>query len=351
VSRIVTADGDLDVARAGDAVTLTLANELDVARGDLLVAADNCPDVAQHFAAHVLWMDDEPMLPERSYLMRIGTQFVPASVSSLKCKIDVNTFAQLAARTLKLNEIGLCNVATTRPVAFDAYAENRATGAFVFIDRLTNATCAAGMIRFALRRATNVRRQPTLVDKASRVRLHGHTPLIVWFTGLSGAGKSTIANLVERELHGRGIHTYLLDGDNVRQGLNRDLGFTDADRVENIRRVGEVAKLFVDAGVVVLCAFISPFRAERRMVRELVDSDEFVEVFIDTPLDECIRRDPKGLYARARQGRLQNFTGIDSPYERPDDADMTLDAASLSPADAAARVIDYLVHRWSSETA
>ena len=248
VTRIVTADGDLPEARAGDAVTLTLADEIDIARGDVLARADSRPEVVDQFAAHVLWMSEEAMLPGRSYLLRIGTKYVPARITSLKHKIDVNTLEHIAAKTLALNEIGLCNIATATPVAFDPYAENRETGAFILIDRFTNATAGAGMITFGLRRATNIHRQDLLVDKASRARLNGHKPAILWFTGLSGSGKSTIANIVERELHARGVHTYMLDGDNVRHGLNRDLGFTDADRVENIRRVGEVAKLFVDAG-------------------------------------------------------------------------------------------------------
>ena len=282
VTRIVTADGDLPEARAGDAVTITLADEIDVARGDVLARSDSRPEVVDQFAAHVLWMSDEAMLPGRSYLLRIGTKYVPARITNLKHKVDVNTLEHIAAKTLALNEIGLCNVATATPVAFDPYADNRDTGAFILIDRFTNATAGAGMITFGLRRATNIHRQDLLVDKGSRARLNGHKPVILWFTGLSGSGKSTIANIVERELHARGAHTYMLDGDNVRHGLNRDLGFTDADRVENIRRVGEVAKLFVDAGLIVLCSFISPFRAERRMVRELVGADEFFEVFVDT---------------------------------------------------------------------
>src|SRR6201999_663474 len=272
------------------------ADEIDVARGDVLARSDSRPEVVDQFAAHVLWMSDEAMLPGRSYLLRIGTRFVPARITTLKHKVDVNTLEHIAAKTLALNEIGLCNVATSSPVALDPYAENRETGAFILIDRFTNATAGAGMISFGLRRATNIHRQSVLVDKSSRVLLHGHRPAILWFTGLSGSGKSTIANIVERELHAHGTHTYMLDGDNVRHGLNRDLGFTDADRVENIRRVGEVARLFVDAGEVVLCSFISPFRAERQMVRELVDAGEFIEVFIDTPIEECMRRDPKGLY-------------------------------------------------------
>jgi len=342
VKRIVTADGDLPAAYPGDAITLTLADEVDIARGDVLARSDSRPEVVDQFAAHILWMAEEPMFPGRSYLLRIGTKYVPARVTTLKHKVDVNNLEHMAARTLALNEIGLCNIATSTPVAFDPYAENRETGAFILIDRYTNATAGAGMISFGLRRATNIHRQGLLVDKSARVLLHGHQPTILWFTGLSGSGKSTIANIVERELHARGVHTYLLDGDNVRHGLTRDLGFTDADRVENIRRVGEVAKLFVDAGMIVLCSFISPFRAERRMVRELVGEGEFIEVFVDTELDECIRRDPKGLYARAQAGKIKNFTGIDSPYERPEAAEVVVHTDQQSAETAAQRVLEQL---------
>jgi bifunctional enzyme CysN/CysC len=345
LTRIVTADGDVAEARAGDAVTVTLADEIDVARGDVLARADSRPEVVDQFAAHVLWMAEDAMLPGRSYLMRIGTKYVPARITSLKHKVDVNTLEHMAAKTLALNEIGLCNLATATPVAFDPYAENRETGAFILIDRFTNATAGAGMITFGLRRATNIHRQSLLVDKASRVQLNGHRPAILWFTGLSGSGKSTIANIVERELHAQGAHTYMLDGDNVRHGLNRDLGFTDADRVENVRRVGEVAKLFVDAGTIVLCSFISPFRAERRMVRELVDVEEFVEIFVETSLEECMRRDPKGLYARAVEGKIKHFTGIDSPYEVPENPEIVVDTGQGSAEDAARRIIEALRER------
>ena len=342
VARIVSADGDRDAAVAGDAVTLVLEHDVDLARGDLLVAPDARPEVADQFAAHVLWMAEEALFPGRSYLMRIGMRFEPASVTTLKHKVDVNTLEHLAARSLGLNEIGFCNLSTASPVAFDAYADNRETGSFVLIDRYSNATVAAGMISFGLRRASNVHHQDHSVDRAARTRLNAHGAAIVWFTGLSGSGKSTIANLVEQQLHGCGVRTYLLDGDNVRHGLNRDLGFTEADRVENIRRVGEVARLFVDAGLVVLCSFISPYRAERRVVRELVAPGEFVEVFVDTPLEECMRRDPKGLYARARAGKITNFTGLDSPYERPEAPEIRIDAARREPAAAAAEVVTML---------
>ncbi len=345
VTRIVTADGDLPEARAGDAVTLTLADEIDVARGDVLARPESRPEVVDQFAAHVLWMSEEAMLPGRSYLLRIGTRYVPARVTSLKHKVDVNTLEHIAAKTLGLNEIGLCNVATATPVAFDPYEENRDTGAFILVDRFTNATAGAGMITFGLRRATNIHRQDLLVDKASRARLNAHKPAILWFTGLSGSGKSTIANIVERELHSHGVHTYMLDGDNVRHGLNRDLGFTDADRVENVRRVGEVARLFVDAGLIVLCSFISPFRAERRMVRELVGADEFIEVFVDTSIEECMKRDPKGLYARAKEGKIKNFTGIDSPYEEPENAEVVVNTSDGTAEDAARRILDVLRDR------
>jgi bifunctional enzyme CysN/CysC len=344
ITRIVTADGDLPQASAGDAVTLVLADEVDIARGDVLARAEARPEVVDQFAAHVLWMTEDPMLPGRSYLMRIGTQYVPARVTTLKHKVDVNTLEHIAAKTLALNDIGVCNLATQLPVAFDPYAENRETGAFILIDRFSNATAGAGMISFGLRRATNVHRQSVSIDKAARLRRNGHKAAVLWFTGLSGSGKSTIANLVEKELYARGAHTYLLDGDNVRHGLNRDLGFTDADRVENIRRVGETARLFVDAGMIVLCSFISPFRAERRMVRELVADGEFIEVFVDTPIVECMRRDPKGLYARAQAGKIKNFTGIDSPYEIPENPEIVV--ATLGSADEAAqRVIEELEGR------
>jgi len=345
VRRIITADGDLPAAHPGDAVTLTLSDEVDIARGDVLARPESRPEVVDQFAAHVLWMAEEPMFPGRSYLLRIGTKYVPARITTLKHKVDVNNLDHIAARTLALNEIGLCNIATSTPVAFDPYAENRETGAFILIDRYTNATAGAGMVTFGLRRATNIHRQSLLIDKSARTRLHGHQATILWFTGLPGSGKSTIANIVERELHSRGAHTYLLDGDNVRHGLSRDLGFTDADRVENIRRVGEVAKLFVDAGMIVLCSFISPFRAERRMVRELMGEGEFIEVYVDTALDECIRRDPKGLYARARAGNIKNFTGIDSPYEPPEAAEVVIRTDQHSAEEAAQRVIDELQAR------
>ena len=338
VARIVTYDGDLAEARAGDAVTLTLADEVDIARGDLLAAPDARPEVADQFAAHLLWMGDEPMLPGRPYLMRIGTRYVPVKMTALKHRIDVDTLEHFAARTLSLNEIGVGNFSSAEAVAFDAYADNRETGAFILIDRYTNATVGAGMIDHGLRRAANIHRQALLVGREDRERLNGHKPAVLWFTGLSGSGKSTIANLVERQLYERGVRTFLLDGDNVRHGLNRDLGFTDAERVENIRRVGEVAKLFVEAGSIVLCSFISPFRDERRMVREMFTPAEFLEVFIDTPIEDCIARDPTGLYAKALDGQIANFTGISSPYEPPEDAELVVPTRERT-ADQAAEAI------------
>jgi bifunctional enzyme CysN/CysC len=342
VTRIVTADGDLPEARAGAAVTLTLADEVDVARGDVLASPVARPSVADQFAAHLIWMSEEPLLPGRSYLMRAGTLFTPTRVTSLRHSIDMNSLQKIASRTLGLNEIGVCNFSTAQVVAFDPYVECRETGAFILIDRQTNATVGAGMIQFALRRATNIHRQDVTVDKRARSQMNGHRPVVVWFTGLSGSGKSTIANLVEQELYSQGVRTYLLDGDNVRHGLSRDLGFTAADRVENIRRVGEVARLFTDAGLVVLCSFISPFRAERQMVREMMGEGEFIEVFVDAPIAECMRRDPKGLYARAASGELKNFTGVDSPYEVPEKPDIRLRTHEQSAKECARAVIDEL---------
>ena len=325
VSRIVSFDGDRPEASAGDAVTLVLADEVDAARGDVLALPASRPESSDQFAAHLLWMSEEPMLQGRSYLMKVGTATVPASITALRHKVDVNTLEQRGGRTLELNEIGSCNLSTSRAVSFDPYAENRRTGAFILIDR-----------------ATNIHRQHHAVDKSARATLIGQAPRIVWFTGLSGSGKSTIAELVEKSLHARGVLTMLLDGDNLRHGLNRDLGFTEADRVENIRRVGEVAKLMVEAGLVVLCCFISPFEAERAMVRELVQPGEFVEIFVDADIDECIRRDPKGLYAKAKAGQLKNFTGIDSPYERPASPELTIDAQTETAEAASARILDWL---------
>ncbi len=342
VTRIVTGDGDLKEAVAGQAVTLVLADEIDISRGDILVAPEARPEVADQFAAHILWMAEEDMLPHRQYLIKIGTQTIPGQVTQLKHKVDVNTLEHMASRTLHLNEIGYCNVSTSSPAAFDAYRENRDTGGFIIIDRMTNGTVGAGMIEFALRRATNVHWQALDVNADARAGLKGQKPCVLWFTGLSGSGKSTIANLVEKRLFGEGRHTYLLDGDNVRHGLNQDLGFTDADRVENIRRVAEAAKLFVDAGILTLVAFISPFRSERRLARGLLKPGQFVEVFVDTPLEICMARDPKGLYKRATAGQIRNFTGIDSPYEPPEGAELTLETELATPEDLAERVVAYL---------
>jgi bifunctional enzyme CysN/CysC len=345
VKRIVTMDGDLDEATAGAAVTLVLADEVDISRGDVLCAPQARPDVSGQFAAYLLWMSEDEMLPGRQYLIKLGTQTVPAQVSSLKHKIDVNTLDQHAAKTLALNEVGYGNFSTTQPMAFDSYRDNRDLGGFIVIDRFTNATVGAGMIDFGLRRATNVHWQALDVDKQARAAQKGQKPAVLWFTGLSGSGKSTIANLVEKALLSEGRHTYLLDGDNIRHGLNRDLGFTDADRVENIRRVGETAKLFVDAGIIVLTAFISPFRSERRMARELLGDGEFIEVFVDTPIEVCMQRDPKGLYVKAKSGAIKNFTGIDSPYEAPEKPDLHIKTEEADPATHAAAIVEYLRER------
>ncbi len=343
VSRIVTADGDLDEAVAGQSVTLCLTDEIDVSRGDVLAAASAPPGVADQFECHLVWMAEEELLPGRPYLMKVGTRTVTATVAQPKYSINVNTLEHLAARTLHLNEIGVCNLNLDRPVPFDPYADNRDMGGFILIDRFTNATVAAGLLHFALRRADNVHWQHVEVDKDARSRLNTQRPALVWFTGLSGSGKSTIANLVERRLHEQGHRTYLLDGDNVRHGLNKDLGFTDADRVENIRRVAEVGRLMVDAGLIVLASFISPFRAERRMARDLLDDGEFIEVFVDSGLDVAEARDRKGLYAKARRGELANFTGIDSPYEEPGAPEIHLDASGAITAEQAAdQVVEHL---------
>jgi bifunctional enzyme CysN/CysC len=342
VREIATFDGSLAHASAGDAVTLVLDEEIDISRGDLLVDPESQPEFADQVAAHLLWMSEAPLLPGRPYLMKIGTRTVSATVTALRHRIDIEAFRHEAARSLLLNEIGVCNLATTLPVAFDPYTKDRDTGAFILIDRFTNETVGAGMIDFGLRRATNIHWQALTVTPGGRAALKRQEPAILWFTGLSGAGKSTIANLVEQKLLVEGRHTMLLDGDNVRHGLNRDLGFTDADRVENIRRVGEVARLMNEAGLIVICSFISPFRAERRMIRELPGAGTFIEVFVDTPIEECIRRDPKGLYAKAKGGGLQNFTGIDSPYEPPENPEIRLETVETTADRLAELVIEYL---------
>jgi bifunctional enzyme CysN/CysC len=342
VKTILVADEEKDSAEAGDAVTLTLADEVDIARGDVLAHPASRPEVADQFTAHVIWMSADPMLPGRSYLMKIAARTVPAQVTDLKHRIDVNTYDKLAAKSLELNEVGFCNLATTAPIAYDPYADNHETGAFILIDRQTNETAAAGMIAHGLRRATNVHRHGLAVDREAHAALKHQKPAILWFTGLSGAGKSTIANLVEAKLHARGVHTTLLDGDNVRHGLNKDLGFTAADRVENIRRVGEVARLMTDAGLIVLCSFISPFQAERRLVRDTAAEGEFIEIFVDAPLETAIARDPKGLYKRALAGEIKNFTGVDQPYEAPEAPELTLNSAGDSPEALADRVVKEL---------
>jgi bifunctional enzyme CysN/CysC len=339
VRRIVTLDGDLDAAEAGRSVAIQFAGEVDCSRGDLLAAADAPAQVADQFEATIIWMADEPLLPGRQYLLKLGTQTLAATVHEPKYKFAVDTMEELAARTLALNEIGVANIRTARPIAFEPYEASRALGGFILIDRIGGATVAAGLIRFALRRSENIHEQVLAVTPALRAGLMHQAPKLLWFTGLSGAGKSTIANLVEARLHARGRHTFLLDGDNVRLGLNRDLGFTAADRVENIRRAGEAAKLMMDAGLIVLAAFISPFRAERRLVREMVGAGDFVEIFVDTPLAEAERRDTKGLYRKARAGRLANFTGVDSPYEAPETAEIRIDTLAMG----AEAVADFIV--------
>jgi bifunctional enzyme CysN/CysC len=344
VMRIVTQDGDYDRGIVGQSVTLTLEHEIDVSRGDLLVTAASPPGVADQFQATVIWMHEESMLPGRPYFLKIGARTVGATITSLKHKVNVNTLEHLAAKMLELNEIGICNVGLDRQIPFDPYTENRETGSFILIDRLTNETVGAGLIHFALRRADNIHWQALDVNKRARAGLKGQKACVLWFTGLSGAGKSTIANLLEKRLHSTGKHTYLLDGDNVRHGLNKDLGFTDADRVENIRRVAEVARLMVDCGLIVLVSFISPFRSERRMARDLVAEGEFIEVFVDTPLAEAEKRDVKGLYKKARRGELQHFTGIDSPYEAPEHAEIRIDTIASSPDEA----VELIVQKLSS---
>jgi bifunctional enzyme CysN/CysC len=339
IARMVTADGDRELARSGDAVTIVLSDQIDISRGDLISAPNHLPDVTDQFAAHIVWFDETPLMPGRSYLLHIGTQTVGATITTLKHKIELETGGEEAGRNLAMNEIGFCNLSTLSLIALDPYTDNRATGAFILIDRMTAATVGAGMVAFSLRRASNIRHQHYEVDKASRAAVKAQRPSIIWFTGLPAAGKSTIMNLVERRLHERGVHTYSLDGDNLRGGLNRDLGFTDADRVENIRRAGEVAKLMVDAGLVVLCAFVSPFRVERRMVRELVGPDEFLEIFVDTPLAVCEARDPKGLYRKARAGTAFHVTGIDSPYEPPEQPEIHLTADKKTDASAMADIV------------
>ncbi|MDA7945999.1 MAG: sulfate adenylyltransferase subunit CysN [Hyphomicrobiaceae bacterium] len=342
VERIVTFDGDHEEAHVGDAVTLTFADEVDISRGDVLCDPDNEAEISDQLAAHVIWMDRQPMLPGRKYILKSGSQQASASISTLKYKLNVDNLEHQAGKNLDLNEVGYCNLSLDRPLVFDAYRNDREMGGFILVDRLTNMTVGAGMIEFGLRRATNIQWQKLDIDKAIRAEQKGQKPCVLWFTGLSGSGKSTVANLLEKQLHATGRHTYVLDGDNVRHGLNKDLGFTDADRVENIRRVAETAKLFVDAGLIVMVSFISPFRSERRMARELFAEDEFLEVFVDTPLDVCEARDPKGLYKKARAGEIKNFTGIDSAYEVPVRADIILEGGKQVPDDLVADLISSL---------
>ena len=342
VKAITGPSGPLDQAVAGQAVTLSLEDEIDISRGDLLAHPKAMPDVVDQFAAHLIWMDSDPMLPERSYVARFASDQALARVTDLTHLIDVNSLDRHAAKTLELNDVGYCKIAIDRSVAFDPYKDNRQTGAFILIDKFTNATVAAGMIDFPLRRASNIEWHDMKVDKAARAEFNGQTPRVLWFTGLSGSGKSTVADLLEQKLHAMGKRTYLLDGDNVRHGLNKDLGFTDQDRVENIRRVAEVAKLMVDAGLIVLASFISPFRSERQMARALMEEGEFVEVFLDTPIEICEERDPKGLYKKARAGELKNFTGIDSAYETPENAEIVLKSGEEDPESLADQIIAYL---------
>ncbi|MEL7019240.1 MAG: adenylyl-sulfate kinase, partial [Pseudomonadota bacterium] len=342
VERIVTHDGDLKTASTDQAVTLTLTDEIDISRGDIICAGDQPAAQTDQFAATLLWMSDEAMIPGRQYLLKTANQIVPATVTELRHKINVNTLDQLSGKTLELNEVGSTKLNLAQPIAFDPYTDNRTTGSFIVIDRRTNSTIGVGMIDHSLRRAQNIHWQDLEVVKESRAEQKLQKPCVLWFTGLSGSGKSTVANLVEKRLFDLGRHTYTLDGDNVRHGLNKDLGFTDADRVENIRRVAETSKLMVDAGLIVLVSFISPFASERRMARESVDDGEFIEVFISTPLAVCEQRDVKGLYAKARRGEIKNFTGIDSDYEAPTNPEIDVDTSEISAEKAADMIVDHL---------
>jgi len=342
ISRILVGDRDVGSAVAGQSVTVTLADAVDVSRGDVLAASDAPPEVSDQFEATIIWMHERPMLQGRSYLLKIGTQTVPATVAPLKYKVNVNTLEHVAAKKLELNDIGVCGVELRQPVVFEPYSESRDLGGFILLDRITNSTVGAGLLHFALRRSQNVHWQALDINKSARAELKSQKPCVIWFTGLSGAGKSTIANLVEKRLHALGRHTYLLDGDNVRHGLNKDLGFTDADRVENIRRVAEVSRLMVEAGLIVFVSFISPFRAERRMARELLEAGEFFEVFVDTPLEVAEMRDPKGLFKKARRGELKNFTGIDSPYEAPEQPEIRIETVRRTPEQAADIIVRHL---------
>ena len=345
IARIVTMDSDLDEAVSGQSVTLTLTDEIDISRGDVIATSETPPEISDQFDTTIIWLSEEPMLPGRSYRMKTSSRLVSATVNAPKHKTDVNTLQKLPAKTLQLNEIGNCTLAVDRPIAFDSYAENRQTGSFILIDRMTNNTVGMGMINFPLRRAANIHWQNLDINKAANAEQKGQNPAVLWFTGLSGSGKSTIANEVQRRLYATGRHSFILDGDNVRHGLNRDLGFTDADRVENIRRVAEVSKLMVEAGLITLVSFISPFRAERELARNLMEEGEFIEIFVNTPLSVAETRDPKGLYKKARAGNLKNFTGIDSPYEAPQNPEIEINTAEMSVEDAAERVINGLIER------
>jgi bifunctional enzyme CysN/CysC len=345
VKEIVTHDGGLDAAVEGQAVTIVLQDQIDISRGDMLVDPANRPNVADQFQAHLIWFDAQPMIPGRSYILRTEVDSVSATITALKHQVNINTFSHEAAKQLSMNEVGACNISTQAPIAFDPYKANRVTGNFILIDRFTNATVGAGMIDHPLRRASNVHWQAMDVNKEARAAIKNQKPAVIWFTGYSGSGKSTIANTLEKLLHAQGRHTFMLDGDNVRHGLNRDLGFTDADRVENIRRVAEVAKLMADAGLIVIVSFISPFRSERQMARDLFTPDEFIEVFVDTPLEECMRRDPKGLYKKAKAGEIANFTGISSAYEPPEDPELHLKTLGDDPARLALQIEAYLNKR------
>jgi bifunctional enzyme CysN/CysC len=343
VSRIVTLDGDLEQAVAGQSVTLCFADEIDCSRGDVIAIADTPPEAANQFESTLVWMSDEPLHVGRAYWMKLGTQMVSVTVQAPKYVVNVNTMEHLAAKTLELNAIGVVELATDKPVVFEAYTQNRTLGGFILVDKINNNTVAAGMLHFSLRRAQNVHWQALDISRDAHANLKNQKPAVLWFTGLSGSGKSTIANLVEKKLHRMNRHTFLLDGDNVRHGLNKDLGFTEADRIENIRRVGEVAKLMADAGLIVITAFISPFRAEREMVRAMIPDGEFFEIFIDTPLAEAEKRDVKGLYKKARAGDLKNFTGIDSPYEAPDSPEVRIDTTKMDAEAAADAIIERLL--------
>ena len=345
IARIVTMDSDLDEAVSGQSVTLTLTDEIDISRGDVIATSETPPEISDQFDTTIIWLSEEPMLPGRSYRMKTSSRLVSATVNAPKHKTDVNTLQKLPAKTLQLNEIGNCTLAVDRPIAFDSYAENRQTGSFILIDRMTNNTVGMGMINFPLRRAANIHWQNLDINKAANAEQKGQNPAVLWFTGLSGSGKSTIANEVQKRLYATGRHSFILDGDNVRHGLNRDLGFTDADRVENIRRVAEVSKLMVEAGLITLVSFISPFRAERELARNLMEEGEFIEIFVNTPLSVAETRDPKGLYKKARAGNLKNFTGIDSPYEAPENPEIEINTAEMSVEDAAERVINGLIER------